>query len=211
MLFVKSELLEMQKRSAPPPESVAPEPEILELETQNQEPEVMRDEPEIAQDEPPVLNNGIVLNNSFVPPVNDTQNAPDTPSGENENSVGYLQVQVFVSDRAEPIENAIVVITPSLESDNVPLTFYTDNSGKTPIIDLATVSASLSQQPEDFSPFSTYDITTSASGYFTIQNKNLPVFDGQTSLLPVRMIPLPENYSGDEVLVYDESSSEKQL
>lgn len=208
------ELLEMQKKSKPLDEPMPePSPGPLPVEPP-QEPEPVPEQPEEPQQpksNEPVYNHNIRLDNEFVSPRNETRTIQISPSESPEDSIGRLQVQVYVSDRAEPVQNALVVVAASDRIDAEPITFYTNNSGETPVIELPTVSASLSQQPEDFRPYSSYDVTVSSDGYFTIQSRHLPVFEGQVSILPVQMIPLPENYLGNQVLIYDDSASGQQL
>ncbi len=116
----------------------------------------------------------------------DKSNYTDELSG-----VGRLIVQVFLANGAVPIQNATVSITD--RNKNLITNLSTDNSGRTPSVDLPAPSARLSLQPGDVKPYSTYNIKVEYPGYYTEEFLNVPVFDGIESIQPVSMEALSEN------------------
>lgn len=141
----------------------------------------------------------------------DNQSANNNPqSGDNmppADAFGSLAVQVTTARGAVPIENALVVISEDGEDgeEHMLFTLQTSNSGETQTVRLATYPFSLSQNPEFFGkPYKDYTITTSKPGYYTVVNKNVPVFADRFSIQPVNMIALPENFTGDTTIVITE-------
>lgn len=133
--------------------------------------------------------------------------APPAVPAPDMTDFGRLQVQVFKAREAIPIENATVTIFSREEGELTPLTVTTTNrSGFTPAITLPTVSASLSLEPGNAHPYTTYIVQVNAPGYFTVQDVEVPVYSGITSVQPAEMLPLPENYQGDTTVTYPESA-----
>lgn len=176
-----------------------------------------------ASDDPPPPENGSATQQEAPPPNNPPANRDmlSDPSAQSPNAFppsnapstpeltdfGQLQVQVFKAKEAVPIENATVTIF--LEEDdgtNTPITVTrTNRSGFTPSITVPTVSATLSLEPGHEHPYASYLIQVISPGYFTVEDVHVPVFGGITSVQPVEMLPLPENYQGDTNVVYPES------
>ena len=68
----------------------------------------------------------------------------------------------------------------------------TDESGETEKIPLPAMPPSMSLDAQENSqPFTTYDVSVYASGYYRQISKNVPVFAGITSRQIFSMIPLP--------------------
>lgn len=136
------------------------------------------------------------------------------PQVPGENSSGYamtdfgrLQVQVFKAREAIPIENATVTIFLEEDDGPIPITVTkTNRSGFTPAITVPTVSATLSLSPGNEHPYASYLVQIIVPGYFTVQDLHVPVYGGITSVQPVEMNPLPENYQGDPNVTYPEEA-----
>lgn len=134
------------------------------------------------------------------------------PQAPGENTGGYemtdfgrLQVQVFKAQEAIPIENATVTIFLEEEDGPTPITVTkTNRSGFTPAITVPTVSATLSLSPGNEHPYASYLVQVIVPGYFTVEDIRVPVYGGITSVQPVEMLPLPENYQGDSNVTYPE-------
>lgn len=148
-------------------------------------------------------------------PSSTEQSQPDQQSTEHEEQnetppptltdIGSLQVRVSTEDQAVPIEGAVVTV--SHNSDNgvvLDRTFVTDNSGLTPLIDLATKDRALSLTPGNPSPFSEYTVQVVADGYYTKRFERIPIYGGVTAIQSVSMIPLPEFTENDIPIVYNE-------
>lgn len=119
---------------------------------------------------------------------------------------GYILVQVYTADRAIPIRNAVVLISKTTPSGEEAVRILrTDRSGRTEIIGVPAPPAANSQSPGNENNFSRYNIRVDYPGYRTVENLDVPVFEGQTSIQSVGMIPLAESEQrGRTVTVTDE-------
>ncbi len=110
---------------------------------------------------------------------------------------GYIRVHVTTASGAIPIADADVIIT-SAEGDRVGFIEHlvTDASGNTPLsMPLPTVSASLSQTPSAaVRPYTFYQVQVKASGFSDYVAKQIPVFDGEASVIEAMMLPLGESW-----------------
>lgn len=122
---------------------------------------------------------------------------------------GYLLVQVSLAGRSIPVEGAAVTVQSS-EGEEV-WNFVTDESGKTPVLELPAPSRELSQQPGNAGQtYSMYNTRVTYPGYYIEENLHIPIFDGIKSIQPVIMHPLPENSSAGEIERFDETESYPQ-
>ena len=140
--------------------------------------------------------------NATAAPENST--SPEMPAAD---AFGSLAVQVTTARGAVPVDGALVVISEDGEdgAERMLFTLQTNNSGETQTVRLATYPLSLSQNPDFFGkPYKDYTITTSKPGYYTVINKNVPVFADRFSIQPVNMISLPENFTGDKTIIITE-------
>ena len=80
----------------------------------------------------------------------------------------------------------------------------TDISGAAPRFSVPVPSSDLSQAPDPSSrPYSLYDISVTAEGYFNARSVDVPVFEGITSVQDFSMIPVPSMMSSkDETVTY---------
>jgi len=109
------------------------------------------------------------------------------------NAVGYIQIVARTGLDAFPVSNALVTIS---YTENGQLIFetslITDESGKTERVEVPAPSISYSLKPnEGISPYSLYNITIDANGFFRQRSVNVPVFEGVTSLQQFNLVPLP--------------------
>lgn len=103
---------------------------------------------------------------------------------------GTLFFQVTGGQGAFPIPNATVTIIKKLDDRlGLSVTVTTDESGKTEPISLPAPSRELSQSPNNGIVFATYQATVSAPGYIPTEIRDLPVFDGITTIQPVALSP----------------------
>lgn len=140
--------------------------------------------------------------NATAAPENST--SPEMPAAD---AFGSLAVQVTTARGAVPVDGALVVISEDGEdgAERMLFTLQTNNSGETQTVRLATYPLSLSQNPDFFGkPYKDYTITTSKPGYYTVINKNVPVFADRFSIQHVNMIALPENFTGDKTIIITE-------
>lgn len=128
---------------------------------------------------------------------------------ENE-SIGFLVVNVKTANGALPVENAYVSIyasssldqngAPTTSSSDVIYNLTTDKNGKTPKVALHTKDKSLSLSPENSIPYESYNIFVSADGYYDTSFLNVPIFQGITALQGVNLIPLSEFASPNDYI-----------
>lgn len=107
---------------------------------------------------------------------------------------GYLEVQVFTAKGGIPINDAQITITQkNFDRENLIKVLYTNENGKTEVIQLPTPPRANSLTPEHSGEiFSIYNIETIKTGFVTVKNINVPIFSGQRSIQPVNMLPLDE-------------------
>ena len=101
---------------------------------------------------------------------------------------GTLLFQVTGGQGAFPVEGATITITKSL-ADGVSLSLQavTDESGKTVPLSLPAPSSALSQAPNGGIVYAAYQAEISAPNYVTTDIRDLPIFDGITTIQPVNL------------------------
>lgn len=107
-------------------------------------------------------------------------------------SVGTLIVRAVTGESAFPVAGAHVQVSTEYNG-NVHLRhmLFTDDSGRTPAVEIPAPPAELSRSPENINPFGECSIRITADGFFTIQAEQVPIFAGITSVQTFEMIPLP--------------------
>ena len=118
-------------------------------------------------------------------------------------SKGFIQVQVYSGRSPIPISGAKVTVSKTLSDKYVLSTVYTDRNGHTQTITLPAKPAAMSQTPEGAIPYTSYDILIEKENYLSVENLNVPIFEGILSVQPVRM----NADTGGEGDVYDEKSN----
>lgn len=112
---------------------------------------------------------------------------------KNNRGSGTILFRVYTAREALPIENAVCKVTKVFGGNTH--TFYTlitDESGRTTSEPLPAPSSELSQDSENtIQPFSLYDAVVTREGYADVELKEIPVFDGVSSVQQVGMIPAP--------------------
>ncbi len=119
---------------------------------------------------------------------------------------GYLKVMVTAADNALPIEGATVTVTTVTGGNTTLLNKQTTNrSGETERIELPAPPKELSLTPGNSNTYAKYNVRVDFPGYYTIEHIDVPVFDGQVSMQPTQMIPLPLNeQNGKKISVYED-------
>ncbi len=106
-------------------------------------------------------------------------------------NAGTLIVQVYTADQALPVSGANVKVTKLTEGgEELIRVMQTDRSGKTEPLLLPAPPSKNSQTPEGGVKYFNYNIRVDYPGYYTMENLNVPIFDGQTAIQPVALIPL---------------------
>jgi hypothetical protein len=103
-------------------------------------------------------------------------------------SFGTLIFQVTGGQGAFPVPNATVTLSKVLKDDfSLSITIRTDESGKTEPISLPAPDRKLSQSPNNGIVYAAYDAKVAAEGFLPTEIRNLPVFDGVTTIQPVNL------------------------
>ncbi|MEG0306470.1 MAG: peptidoglycan-binding protein [Clostridium sp.] len=118
-------------------------------------------------------------------------------------AIGTLKFQLFIGNRSLPVRDAEIIIidnetaTPLIEG---PLSL--DENGTSSEIKLYTYEKALSQDPnETMPPYRTYDAIIASNSFKNIIIKNIPIFDGLTSLQQIPMIPKTRTITDSEDIV----------
>ena len=101
---------------------------------------------------------------------------------------GTLLFQVTGGQGAFPVAGASITIRQPLdERFSISVTVLTDENGKTPPISLPAPDRTLSQSPGNGIVYAAYQAEVTAEGYIPTEIRNLPVFDGITTIQPVKL------------------------
>lgn len=119
-------------------------------------------------------------------------------------SIGYILVNVRTGGEAFPIEGASVVVTSVLDGSRFLIAVgITDISGSTLKLSVAAPNKIYSQTPyPDKRPYSLFDISVVADGFFRARSVDVPVFSGITSVQNFNMVPTPIGEHGNDTLTY---------
>ena len=122
---------------------------------------------------------------------------PTSPSPTR--STGTLTIVVHTAGDALPVPGAQVTVTTVDESNGGFLrTVMTDENGRTPPLILETPPAAGSLTPGGIRPYAVYRIRTQKDGFYTNENREVPLFAGVNSVQPVELIPKPP-YESEEI------------
>lgn len=117
------------------------------------------------------------------------------PASESDlgDSSGFILVNVRTGDESWAIEGAVVVISAIVNGSRLMIaTGLADSSGTTRLFEVPVPDLRYSQQPfSEIRPYSLYDITVTAKGFFNARSVDVPVFSGITSIQNFSMIPVP--------------------
>jgi len=146
------------------------------------------------------------LGNDTQVPEHDDRVPPEYVSEESMGSgTGYILVNVRTGDESAPIEGATVLVTAILDGSRLILAEgLTNNSGTTEKFSVPAPDNSFSQAPDSSSrPYSLYDVSVTADGFFNARSVDVPVFAGITSVQNFSMIPVPAMMSPtDETVTF---------
>lgn len=104
-------------------------------------------------------------------------------------AIGYIMTQARTAHDAVPLSGVQVWILDELGNRIYELT--TDENGETQKVPLETLDRSFSQNPY-FSGISykSYRVLAQASGFNSLYVSDIPVFDGETAVLPLALVPM---------------------
>ncbi len=107
---------------------------------------------------------------------------------------GFLKIKATYASNALPLSGVSVHVQSADEdSTDYNVQILTDNSGIAGPISLAAPSKiySLASGAKERA-FASYNVDVTKDGYYTKRIFDVPVFDGQSTTLPINMIPIAE-------------------
>lgn len=106
---------------------------------------------------------------------------------------GYILVNVRTGDESNSVQGAVVAVTALIAGKRAILASgMTDANGTTRRFAVPAPDTEHSQSPDaSVRPYSLYDISVTAEGFFNARSVDVPVFAGITSVQNFSMIPLP--------------------
>lgn len=106
-------------------------------------------------------------------------------------AIGYLTVQARTAHDAVPLSGVHISILDDMENRIYDLT--TDENGEIPAVALETMDKRFSQNQYFVgTPYVSYNVLAQKAGFNTLYVSEIPIFDGQTAILPVALIPAGE-------------------
>lgn len=120
---------------------------------------------------------------------------------------GYLIVNVRTANGALPVKGAMVTVTDdSLINPKVLYVLYSDGSGVTEKVRLEAPAKELSQTSGNKNVFAKYNIVVEKEGYYRVEDFQVPIFSGITSIQTDELVPLPNGLkNSDEFIKFYES------
>ncbi len=107
-------------------------------------------------------------------------------------AIGYLTIQVRAAREAVPLSGVQIRIMDG-RGNNVYV-LSTDENGETQKVPLETVDKSFSRTPcYTGEPFASYSVLARASGFNSLYVSQIPIYEGETALLPMTLIPMQES------------------
>ncbi len=106
-------------------------------------------------------------------------------------AIGYLTIQARTAHDAVPLANVHITILDNMKNNIYELT--TDENGETQIVPLETLDKSFSQnQYFSGTPYFSYSVLADKEGFHSLSVSDIPIFDGETAVLPVSLVPMQE-------------------
>lgn len=106
-------------------------------------------------------------------------------------AIGYLSIQARTAHEAVPLSSVRIQILDDM--GNTVYTLTTDESGETEAMPLETVDKSFSlNQYYSGMPYVNYSVLAQAPGFHSLLVSDIPIFDSETAMLPLTLIPMTE-------------------
>lgn len=113
---------------------------------------------------------------------------------EDQINVGYLKIDVASESEAKPISNAKITISKPLGNNFfMSQVVFSDEKGEIPSVPLPTRSAELSQTPTYPVPYTIWNLSAEAPGYYEVIVYDIPIFPGVTTTQSFRLRPIVGN------------------
>ena len=115
---------------------------------------------------------------------------------------GRLKIQCFVGDTYVPVEgsNITLVSTSGQINDNKEVNLVTNSSGESQVIELNAPPLEYSQNPDQPTPYSLYDLRIDKEGFQTLVINGVQIFPGQTSIQQCQLIKSNNRNSRADVI-----------
>lgn len=105
---------------------------------------------------------------------------------------GGLKLEVYTGSRAFPVSGAHIIISRETQNGEELLkTLFTNSSGSTEVVYLSAPPAQNSKKAGGGKAYSVYNIRVDKSGYYTVEDLDVPIFSGIVAIQPVALVPLP--------------------
>lgn len=120
-------------------------------------------------------------------------------------STGYIIVNTRTGEESSPVADATVMITAIVDGRReIIASGKTNESGTSKRFSVPAPELYHSQSPDSLKrPYSLFDVSVTADGFFNARSVDVPVFSGITSVQNFSMIPVPLMMkSGDETVTY---------
>lgn len=101
---------------------------------------------------------------------------------------GQLQVNVYVADAGDPVQNAQVIVTRRGTTEPA-LQLATDSAGQTPAVELAAPPLSYSLSPDNPRPYSEYDVYCTVQGYQPVKIEGVQILPDASALQNITLRP----------------------
>lgn len=106
-------------------------------------------------------------------------------------AIGYLSIQARTAHEAVPLSGVQVQILDDVGNTVYSLT--TDENGETEAMPLETVDKRFSlNQYYSGTPYVNYSVLAQAAGFNSALISDIPIFDGETAVLPIALVPMQE-------------------
>lgn len=120
-----------------------------------------------------------------------------------ENDIGYLIVQTLSGGKGIPVAGASVVISNQIGENQTEQILETNSNGQTMPVELYAPSRNNSLKPNQKNNYSIYRVRTDMEGFYPVENFNVPIFGGQTTVQQVLLIPVPVGFIGTPEVIND--------
>lgn len=115
---------------------------------------------------------------------------------------GRLKIQCFVGDTYVPVDgsNITLVSTSGQTNDNKEVNLVTNSSGESQVIELNAPPLEYSQNPDQPTPYSLYDLRIDKEGFQTLVINGVQIFPSQTAIQQCQLIKSNNRNSRADVI-----------